>query len=51
MVAGGVVKNPDGLGRLATLHAAFDSGVAAPFAPMLHQLFYGAPLQMTGMAS
>lgn len=49
MLVGAIVKNPDGIGKLAALYATFDAGQEQALAPVLYGIYFKAPLVMTGM--
>jgi pimeloyl-ACP methyl ester carboxylesterase len=49
MLAGGIAKNPRGIGNLQGIYAAFDAGQENAFAPMLYGMLLKDPLVMTGM--
>ena len=46
---GAIAKNPDGIGDLAGIYAAFDAGREQALAPMLYGLFFKDRLVLSGM--
>lgn len=48
--AGGIAKNPSGIGRLAGLYAALDAGQYDAIAPMVHDAFLSEPIGLYGMS-